>query len=180
MMLPKLALSNWLILAEPGLWQEYLPLAARIFNLLLFVGLMIYFLRRPTLEAFRGRRENIRSELLRAQEERNAALAKLQEVEERLARLNGEVEQIRAQAQREAAEEAARIERATDEEIRKLREQARREIENAAKAAHAGLREYAAEQSTRLAEEIIRRDMRPEDDERLVRGYVEELGGIRR
>ncbi|HLM54618.1 MAG TPA: ATP synthase F0 subunit B, partial [Pyrinomonadaceae bacterium] len=103
-----------------------------------------------------------------------------QEVEERLARLNGEVEQIRAQAQREAAEEGQRIERATEEEIRKLREQARREIENASKAARAGLRAYAAEQSVRMAEEIIRRDMRPEDDERLVRGYVEELGGIRR
>ncbi len=136
--------------------------------------------RRPTLEAFRSRRENIRSELLRAQEERNAALAKLSEVEERLARLNGEVEQIRAQAQKEAAEEGARIERATDEELRKLREQARREIESAAKAARAGLREYTAEQSIRLAEEMIRRDMRPDDDERLVRGYVEELGGIKR
>ncbi len=64
--------------------------------------------------------------------------------------------------------------------MRKLREQARREIESAAKAARAGLREYAAEQSVRLAEEMIRRDMRPEDDERLVRGYVDELGGIKR
>ncbi len=165
--------------AGDGVW-EYLPLIAKIFNLVLFVGLLLYFLRRPILEGFRGRREGIRTELLRAQEERNAALAQLQEVEERLARLNGEVEQIRAQAQREAAEEGQRIERATEEEIRKLREQARRETQNASKAARACLREYAAEQSIRVAEEIIRRDMRPEDDERLVKGYVEELGGIRR
>lgn len=179
-MLSILTLSSWLLLAEAGGWQEYLALIARIFNLLLFVGLLIYFVRRPTLEAFRSRREGIRSELLRAQEERNAALAKLTEVEERLARLNGEVEQIRSQAQKEAAEESARVERSTEEEVRKLREQARREIESAAKAARAGLREYAAEQSIRLAEEMIRRDMRPEDDERLVKGYVEELGGIKR
>ena len=179
-MLSILTLGGWLLLAEAGAWQEYLALVARIFNLLLFVGLLLYFVRRPTLEAFRSRRENIRSELLRAQEERNAALAKLTEVEERLARLNGEVEQIRSQAQKEAAEEAARIERSTEEEVRKLREQARREIESAAKAARAELREYAAEQSIRLAEEMIRRDMRPEDDERLVKGYVDELGGIKR
>lgn len=177
MELPLTTLLISLALAGGG---EYLSLVAKIFNLLLFVGLLVYFLRRPILEAFRSRRESIRSELLRAQEERNAALAQLQEVEARLARLNGEVEQIRAQAQREAAEEGQRIERATEEEIRKLREQARREIENASKAARAGLREYAAEQSVRMAEEIIRRDMRPEDDERLVKGYVEELGGIRR
>jgi F-type H+-transporting ATPase subunit b len=161
-------------------YQEYLPTVAKIVNLLLFVGLMFYFLRRPIKEAFRSRQEGIRSELMRAEEERAAAVAKLEEVEGRLAHLNAEVETIRANAQREAAEERARVERATEEEMRKIREQARREIESAAKAARAELRAYAAEQSVRLAEEIIRRDIRPEDDAHLVREYVEELGGVRR
>jgi ATP synthase F0 subunit b len=161
-------------------YQEYLPTIAKVANLLLFVGLMFYFLRRPIKEAFRGRQESIRSELMRAEEERAAALAKLEEVEGRIARLDAEVETIRANAQREAAEERARMERATEEEMRKIREQARREIESAAKAARAELRVYTAEQSVRLAEEMIRRDIRPEDDAHLVREYVEELGGVGR
>jgi ATP synthase F0 subunit b len=169
-----------LAFVEGGAWQEYLSVIAKVVNLLLFVGLLVYVLRRPVGQAFRARRESIRRELMEAQEERNAALAKLEEVEGRLARLDSEVEAIRAQAQREAAEERARIERATEEEIRKVREQAQREIESAAKAARAELRAYAAEQSVRLAEEMIRRDIRPEDDARLVNEYVEELGGIRR
>lgn len=160
-------------------WQAYLPVIAKVVNLLLFAGLLVYILRRPVGQAFRDRREGIRRELMRAQEERNAALAKLEEVEGRLARLDSEVEAIRAQAQREAAEERARIERSTEEEIRKVREQAQREIESAGKAARAELREYAAEQSVRLAEEMIRRDIRPEDDARLMSEYVEELGGVR-
>lgn len=160
-------------------WHEYVPVIAKVVNLLLFVGLLIYVLRRPVGQAFRDRREAIRRELMEAQEERNAALAKLQEVEGRLSRLDAEVEAIRTQAQREAAEERARIERSTEEEIRKVREQAQREIESASKAARAELRAYAAEQSVRLAEEMIRRDIRPEDDARLVSEYVEELGGIR-
>jgi F0F1-type ATP synthase membrane subunit b/b' len=90
------------------------------------------------------------------------------------------VEAIRAQAEKEAAAERARIKTATEEEIRKIREQARREIESASKAARAELRAYTAEQSVKLAEEMIRRDIRPEDDEYLVRDYVEELGGVRR
>lgn len=161
-------------------WEELLPTLARVLNLLLFVGLMYFFLRRPLGEAFRARQEGIRLDLLRAEEERNAAVAKLEEVEGRLARLDAEVESIRAQAQREAAEERERIERATEEEIRKIREQARREIESAAKSARAELRAYTAEQSVRLAEELIRREIRPEDDAHLVREYVEELGGIGR
>src|ERR1041384_6833944 len=62
----------------------------RWLNLLIFVVLFIYILRRPVSEAMRARREGIRRDLMRAQEERNAALAKLEEVEARLARLDEE------------------------------------------------------------------------------------------
>jgi F-type H+-transporting ATPase subunit b len=161
-------------------WGELVPIFAKVVNLLLFAGVMYFILRRPLGEAFSGRREGIRRELMRAEEERSAAVAKLQEVEGRLARLDSEVEAIREQARREAAEERVRIERAADEEVRKIREQARREIENASKAARAELRAYAAEQSVRMAEEMIRREIRPEDDAHLVKEYVGELGGVGR
>ena len=161
-------------------FNELLPTIAKLVNLLLFIGLMLYFLRRPISEAFRARQQGIRSELMRAEEERAAAEAQLEEVKGRLARLDTEVEAIRANAQKEAAEERARVERATEAEIRKIREQARREIESASKAARAELRTFTAEQSVKLAEELIRRDIRPEDDAHLAREYVEELGGVRR
>lgn len=160
--------------------QEFLPTIAKLVNLLLFVGVAIYFLRRPIKEAFRARQGSIREELMRAEEEKAAAVAQLEEIEGRLARLDAEVGAIRAQAQKEAAEERVRIERATEEEMRKIREQARREIESAAKAARAELRTFTAEQSVRLAEEIIRREIRPEDDAHLAREYVAELGGMGR
>lgn len=161
-------------------FQALLPTIAKLVNLLLFAGLMFYLLRRPIVGAFRGRQESIRSELMQAEEERAAAEARLQEVEGRLARLDVEVEAIRANAQKDAAEERVRVERATEAEIRKIREQARREIESASKAARAELRTFTAEQSVKLAEEMIRRDIRPEDDAHLAREYVEELGGVRR
>jgi F0F1-type ATP synthase membrane subunit b/b' len=152
----------------------------KFLNLFIFVFGLIYFLRRPLSEGLRARRESIRRELMRAQEERNAALAKLEEVEARLARLDAEVAGVREQSQREAAEERERIKRATELETQKLSEQARREIESAGKAARQELRQYTAEQSVHLAEELIRREMRPEDDARLVSLQVEELGGVRR
>jgi F0F1-type ATP synthase membrane subunit b/b' len=161
-------------------FQELLPTIAKLVNLLLFIGAALYLIRRPVKEAFQARQGSIRDDLLRAEEEKAAALAQLKEVEGRLALLDTEVEAIRAQAQKEAAEERARIERATEEEMRKIREQARREIESAAKAARAELRTFAAEQSVHLAEEMIRREIRPEDDAHLAREYVAELGGVGR
>lgn len=159
---------------------EYLPLIARLVNLILFVGLLIYVLRRPVKNAFRSKSESIRRELTRAQEEKSAALAKLKEAEERLIRLDAETSVMREQAQKDASAERERIRRATEDEIRKLQEQARREIENAGKTARAELREYAAEQSVKLAEEMLRRSIRPEDDARLVSEFVENLGGVKR
>jgi F-type H+-transporting ATPase subunit b len=177
-----LLIVNWFTaFAEGGGGQVFtLETLAKLLNIFLFIALAVYFLRRPLTEMLKARRDGIRRDLMRAQEERKAALEKLEEVEARLSKLDAEVEAVRIQAQREAAEERTRIELQTEEDIRKLREQAQREIESASKAARAELRAYAAEQSVRLAEEMIRREIRPEDDARLVNEYVEELGGARR
>ncbi|HEY9405039.1 MAG TPA: ATP synthase F0 subunit B [Pyrinomonadaceae bacterium] len=157
----------------PG-WEVW-----RFFNLILFVAVLVFLLRRPIGASLTARRDTIRRELMRAQEERRAALAKLEEVEARLARLDAEVETVRAQAKREAEAERESITRATAEETRRLREQAQREIESAGKVARQDLRRYAAEQSVRLAEDLIRRDIGAEDDTRLMNDYIGELGGIK-
>jgi F0F1-type ATP synthase membrane subunit b/b' len=148
-------------------------------NLAVFVFVMVYILTRKAKlgEVFQARREGIKLELAKAKQERDAALAKLKEVEERLARLDTEVATIKELAVVEAAEERERIARATETELSKLSEQALREIESAGKAAKKELRRYAAEQSVRLAEDIVRREMRPEDDARLIANNIEELGG---
>ncbi len=162
-------------------WTEYLPGVetwAKFFNLLLFVGVVTYILRRPISEMLRERREGIRRELMRAQEERTAALGKLAEVEARLARLDADVKAIHEQAKKEADEEHLRIERSAEEDSRKLREQARREIDNAGKLARHELRRYASEQSIRVAEDVVRRNMNADDDTRFVSDYVRDLGGF--
>ena len=161
-------------------WWDYPGLEFwKFFNLLVFVAAMVYILRRPLSDAFRSRREAIRRDLVRAQEERDQALAKLAEVESRLAKLDSETLSIQEQSKVEANAEGERIARATESEMSKLREQAQREIESAGKVAKQELRRFAAQQSVRLAEEMIRRDIRPEDDARLIRLNVEELGRSR-
>src|ERR1044072_9401883 len=82
---------------------ELLPVFAKVFNLLLFAGVMYLVLRRPLAEAFRARQEGIRRDLMRAEEERRAAVEKLQEVEARLANLDSEVASISEHDAREVA-----------------------------------------------------------------------------
>ncbi len=191
-MFTALALSiNVLLFDEAGTtlpawfpwWLNYPGFEAwKFVNFFIFVIALLYVSRRffSVGEKMRARRENIRRELMRAEEERSAAQAKLQEVEARLGRLDTEVAAVREQSAREIAAERERITRSTEEDVRKLREQTQREIESAGKLARAELRRFTAEQSVRLAEDMIRRDMRPEDDARLIDMHVQELGGQKR
>ena len=172
-------ITNLVLAFQEPRWWDYPGFELwKFVNLAIFVTALIIVMRKFGLPAlFAERKETIKRELARAQQERDAALAKLKEVEERLARLDTETATIKEQSVREAAEERERIARLTETEIGKLGEQAAREIESAGKAAKKELRRYTAEQSVRLAEEIVRREMKPEDDARLIANNIEDLGG---
>jgi F-type H+-transporting ATPase subunit b len=168
-----------LALAEEGTvpWWNYPGVEAwKFVNLFIFVLVAIYILRRPLSDALKGRRERIREELRKAQQERDRALAELQEMEAKLSRLDDEVAAIRQQADAEAVAERERLTRETEAELAKLKEASQREIERAGKTAKQELREFAARQSLKLAEEAIRREIRPEDDARLIGLSVDQLG----
>src|SRR2546423_8076370 len=150
-------------------------------NLAIFVIVLVVAMRKffGVPEMFRNRKESIRAELEKARTERDAALAKLKEVEERLASLDSQVVTIKERSAIEAREERERISVSTQDEIAKLTAQAQREIENAATVAKKDLRRFTAEQSERLAEDMIKRDIRPDDDARLLTRNIEEMGASR-
>jgi F-type H+-transporting ATPase subunit b len=180
-----LAVSNLFILFEfsdAGVypWWNYPGLELwKFVNLAIFIACGLYLHRRfgrPIREALRARSEGIKRELQRAREERDQALAKLAEVEARFEKLDAEVAAVREKAKAEADAEKERLRAATENEIAKMREQATREIESAGKTARHELRKFAAEESVRLAEEILEKEIRPEDDARLTSLTVNELG----
>jgi F-type H+-transporting ATPase subunit b len=168
---------------EEPRWWDYPGFELwKFINLAVFVIMLVVIMRKFVRlpERFKDRKEAIRRDLVRAQQERDAAVAKLKEVEERLAHLDNEVTAVKEASRVEAADERERIARSTETEIAKLSEQAQREIESADKTARHELRRYTAGQSVRLAEEMIRRDMKPEDDARLIGRNIGEMGGSAR
>lgn len=155
----------------------------KFINLIIFIACALYLHRRfgrPLREALRSRSEGIKRDLLRAREERDEALAKLAEVESRFAVLDAEVTAVKERARAEASEEKERIRLSTERELSKIREQAKREIESAGKAAKQELRRFAAQESVRLAEQILAKEIGPQDDARLTTQSIEELGRARR
>lgn len=169
-----------IVIAGEAPWWNYPGLELwKFFNLALFI-LAGWFLHRkfgrPLSEALRARRENIKRELQTAREEKEAALKKLAEVEARIKDLDSEVTAIREQAKAEAIAERERIKAATEAEMTKMRQQAQREIESAGKAARQELRRFAAAESAKLAEQTIQREIRSDDDKRIIAANVDQLG----
>ncbi|MDQ6788375.1 MAG: ATP synthase F0 subunit B [Acidobacteriota bacterium] len=154
--------------------------AWKFFNLAVFIALMVYLLRKPLSAAFKAKRETIRAELIRAEEEKQSALAQLTATEARLARLDAEAADIRRKAEMEANAEKLRIAEQTEFEIKKLREQAQSEIERTSKLVRAELRRFSAEESIRLAEGKIKQQINPERDARLIAANIQSIGGLSR
>lgn len=146
---------------------------AKLVNLVLFLTVLYLLLRKPVRAFFDQRLASVREALDRAAREKQAAMAKMAEIDARLNRLDSELAEIKAQSEREAAAERARMESDAKRDIEKIREMAGREIESAKQVAMADLREFAATKAVDLAEQMIRREMTPDDDAKL----VERVGG---
>jgi F-type H+-transporting ATPase subunit b len=169
-----------LIFAEGGVhWWNYPGFEAwKFLNLAIFIGILVYLLKKPLSGAFKAKRETIRAELIKAEEEKQAALAKLTSAEANLARIGSESDEIVEKAQREAAEEKARILREAEEEANRLRSQAESEIERKAQLVRLELRRYSAEESIRLAEEKIKQNINAAKDAQLVKANIQSIGGL--
>lgn len=177
-----LLIFNLLVLLERpdnGIsWWNYPGLELwKFVNLLLFILAGLYLIRRPLREGLRSRSEAIKTELKRAKEERDRALAKLSEVEVRFANLDAELSKVKGRTAAELDAETERIKSTTEVELARMREQAKREIESAGKTARHELRRFAAQESIRLAEGILKKEIGPEEQARLTNRSIEELRG---
>lgn len=154
----------------------------RVINLLVFVIILVYILRSKVRigQVFDNRAASIVKQLEQAKRDKQEAEDQLARVEARLGRLDQDVSEIRAEAERESAREAERIRRAAAADAEKIRQSAQREIAGAMKSARTELQAFVAEQSVSLAEGIIRREIRPEDNKRMLNEFIDDLSEVSR
>ena len=147
-------------------------------NLAIFIAILTYLLKKPLSEAFKTKRDAIRAELIKAEEEKNAALGRLTAIEARLAQLEVEKQSILDKAKEEAEEERRRLSDQTRVDIARLREQADAEIARLTLQKRAELRRFSAEESIRLAEQKLQSQIGVDADARIVRASIQEIEGL--
>lgn len=144
-------------------------------NFLVLAGALGYLVYKNAGPFFSARSQQIRKDMVEAQQARQQAEARAAEVDRRLASLESEIAALRAESQSEAQAETERLAKQTTAEIAKIQAHAEHEIDAAGKAARTELKRYSAELAVELAEQRIRSRMTPETQEALVRGFVRDL-----
>lgn len=168
-----------------GWWHKVEPYlnfpgfeAWKFINLTIFALILYRLLKRPLSATFKAKREIIRAELIKAEEQRQAALSELTSVEAKLANLDSERDDVIERAKEEAAAEKTRIAIEAENESARLRAQAEGEIERKATQVRAELRRFSAEESIRLAEAKLKSGINAESDSRLVKAGIKAIGGL--
>ena len=144
-------------------------------NFVLLFGGLAYYLRRPLREFLQARTRGIQEGLANGKRAREEAEEKMSAIEDRLTRLDEEIDGLRQEATRESEEERRRIIDSSHADAEKVVAMARREIEGLQRSARTELKAHVARLAVRLAEERLRRDLDPDQNQRIISRFVQSL-----
>ena len=152
--------------------------AATTFEVVNFAVLALaigWFLAKTLPKTFRNRTSSIQKELVDARTATEEASARLNSVEERLAKLDGQIAEMKAQAEKDAIAEEQRMRAAVADEKVKILAAADQEIASASMMAQRTLQKYAAELAIeQAAKKLV---VTAETDRLLVQNFARRLTG---
>lgn len=148
-------------------------------NLVLFLGVLLYFVARPIAAMFRKRQLEVEERLREAKAMRAEATRLEADVHERMARLDVEIEEIRARAVSEGEAERAALGERANQEVERARREAEAEIGRRLAAAKLELKRTAADLTAATARDLLSAEITDDDRRRLLEESVTRLGDER-
>jgi len=157
----------------------WLQAVAPFINFAVLVGVLIYFLKKPMSLFLAQRREGFVTMMKEAEAARDAAVARMNELQERLKSLDQDLETIRRNADLEAQAERARLLEEAREEARRIIVEAEKEIANRYTLAVRELKEQVVTEAVSQAETIVKERLDPVSHDALVDTYLDTLSKSR-
>jgi F-type H+-transporting ATPase subunit b len=148
----------------------------RVINLLILIGVLVYFARKPIQGFFSDRRNQIRDSLNNASELCRRAESRYSKWQRKLADLEEELSSIRETARERAEREREQILADARAVAERIRSDARSAVDQELRRAKAQLRDEASELAVELAAEILQEQVTTQDRERLFDEFVERIG----
>ncbi|PYQ30767.1 MAG: hypothetical protein DMF56_08175 [Acidobacteria bacterium] len=151
----------------------------KLANMLLFLGVLVYFVRKPLKSAMSERSAAIRRAADEAKERRTKADQVASDIQARLAAIEGEVHAIHERAQAEGERQKRELVAAAEAEAAKILQTARNEVDNRLKHARHELTEYAGQLAAERAEQILREKINDDDQKRLFQDSLRQVSEVR-
>jgi len=158
--------------------EKWLDLLWRTTNFAGLAIILVFFLKKPITDGLSSRREGIKDQL-EALESRKAEAEQLyKEAEAKLARLDEEVNGIITEAVKQGEAEKEKIIAEAERNAGDIKRQAEMAVAHELAEAKTRLKAEVAEQAVLLAEELVKKNIQPADQSRMVELSLEKVGGI--
>ncbi len=156
-----------------------LPFVAwQALNLVLFLFLLYKLLKKPLTNWVSARRDSVAQQLRDAEEKRGRTEALAKELAARLARIEEEIAELKSHSEKEAVAEQAALTAQAAADAERIVQRAAAEIDSRVRTARKELTAYAGDLALEIATDLLKRNLTPEDQVRLVREGIASLGAL--
>lgn len=152
---------------------------SRILNFLLVGGVVFYLLKKYAWKLVVARSEEIKNTIAEMERTRKDAQNQLAEFERKAVEMKKQAETIQSDAQKQAEFLKEEIVRMAQKEAEEILKRARDQIDLEANQKKWELQKYAAELAIQLAEEMLAKQVAPENHRKFVREYLEKMGSAK-
>ena len=150
----------------------------RTVNFIALLIILVKFLAKPIANGLSGRRRGIQEELEELEAKRDEAERSYKEFEARLAGMEKEMDSVVEKAVAMAEDEKVRILNEAEQSAEDIKRQAEAAVQAAVVEAKRTLQEEVAEQAAAMAEELIVKNLTPEDQVAITEQYLEKVGAV--
>ncbi|MCH7477071.1 MAG: hypothetical protein IIA14_03095 [SAR324 cluster bacterium] len=180
-----LGLGLGLLVALPALAAEeaaadhgfpWFDIAIKFLNFAILMGIILYYARKPVAGFFIGAAREIKRTLDGAREAAAQAAAERKAQQEKIENLQAELERMVAGARADAGKELEQLSAEAQAQGERIKAQTHLQVEQEMRKARVELRTQLADETVRLAEELIRRQMDETKQRDLVGDYIEQMG----
>jgi F-type H+-transporting ATPase subunit b len=147
-------------------------LAMQLLNFGALLFILIYFGGRALSKALRARHNQLKTDIEGAATRRAQAEQRSREQDGRLANLEKELAVLRVDVQQAGERERARLLEGAQEKAKRIQEETRFQLEQQVKEAELRLRAEVASTAIKVADELLKRSVGPEDDRRLAQDFA--------
>ncbi len=150
----------------------------RVLNFIVLMIILVKFGAKPIGSALAGRQKRVKEELAELESRKAEAERSFREFEAKLSTVEKDIDRVVEKAVAQAEVEKAKIIEKAEQAADDIKRQAKLTIQNEIMEARRTLKNDVADQASVMAEELIVKNLTPEDQVKIIEDYLDKVGAV--